>query len=360
MLTDALKKQIQGAYSQFLESKGLKSRYGQKLMIAEIAIPIIFALVFSVYWHKKEAQDLINSVKIQAWFIGALRYWLAFSISVYGFAKIFQTQFHPSLLRDDMLVGGLNGFQLTWNFFAHSYILAVILGSTQIIGSVLILFRRTTLLGVVVLMPVMVNIVLINIFYDIAVGAFINSVLYTSGLTLLLLLRYQDLKKVFLDYVSPLPKIGVKWLVYIAKFVAIFGAALFIGSFLLKDNKPTKFVGKWNVDRMIKNGDTIQAGKWLTDSTAWTTIYIENGESIYLCPNPYLYDKKKSLHMDYKFVSKTNEMQIVYYKGNKPIDTTSFKINKYSGDKMSWHAIFHGDTLRMDLSRIKKVKKAFD
>jgi ATP-dependent DNA helicase DinG len=37
MLTDSLKKQIQAAYSQFLDSKGLKSRYGQKLMIAEIA-----------------------------------------------------------------------------------------------------------------------------------------------------------------------------------------------------------------------------------------------------------------------------------------------------------------------------------
>lgn len=37
MLTDELKKQIQTAYSQFLESKGLKPRYGQKLMIAEIA-----------------------------------------------------------------------------------------------------------------------------------------------------------------------------------------------------------------------------------------------------------------------------------------------------------------------------------
>ena len=37
MLTDAVKKQIQSAYSQFLESKGLKPRYGQKLMIAEIA-----------------------------------------------------------------------------------------------------------------------------------------------------------------------------------------------------------------------------------------------------------------------------------------------------------------------------------
>lgn len=37
MLTDKLKQQIQGAYSKFLENKNLKSRYGQKLMIAEIA-----------------------------------------------------------------------------------------------------------------------------------------------------------------------------------------------------------------------------------------------------------------------------------------------------------------------------------
>jgi len=37
MLTDALKKEIQGGYSRFLDSKGLKARYGQKLMIAEVA-----------------------------------------------------------------------------------------------------------------------------------------------------------------------------------------------------------------------------------------------------------------------------------------------------------------------------------
>ncbi|NHN38146.1 ATP-dependent DNA helicase DinG [Pseudomaricurvus alcaniphilus] len=37
MLTDQLKKTIQGAYSEFLNNKELKARYGQKLMIAEIA-----------------------------------------------------------------------------------------------------------------------------------------------------------------------------------------------------------------------------------------------------------------------------------------------------------------------------------
>lgn len=37
MLTEAIKKQIQSSYSQLLENKGMKARYGQKLMIAEIA-----------------------------------------------------------------------------------------------------------------------------------------------------------------------------------------------------------------------------------------------------------------------------------------------------------------------------------
>ncbi|MCV6625971.1 MAG: ATP-dependent DNA helicase DinG [Cellvibrionaceae bacterium] len=37
MLSDDLKQQIQGAYSHFLEAKGLRARYGQKLMIADIA-----------------------------------------------------------------------------------------------------------------------------------------------------------------------------------------------------------------------------------------------------------------------------------------------------------------------------------
>lgn len=37
MLTEQVKQQIQRSYSQFLESKGMKARYGQKVMIAEIA-----------------------------------------------------------------------------------------------------------------------------------------------------------------------------------------------------------------------------------------------------------------------------------------------------------------------------------
>src|SRR5690606_40257578 len=37
VLSPELKAQIQGAYSRFLEAKSLKPRYGQRLMIAEVA-----------------------------------------------------------------------------------------------------------------------------------------------------------------------------------------------------------------------------------------------------------------------------------------------------------------------------------
>ena len=37
MVDDSLKQEIQSAYSGFLSSKGLKARYGQRLMIAHIA-----------------------------------------------------------------------------------------------------------------------------------------------------------------------------------------------------------------------------------------------------------------------------------------------------------------------------------
>ena len=37
MISNELKATIQGAYTRFLEAKSLKPRYGQRLMIAEVA-----------------------------------------------------------------------------------------------------------------------------------------------------------------------------------------------------------------------------------------------------------------------------------------------------------------------------------
>jgi len=56
---------------------------------------------------------------------------------------------------------------------------------TQIFGASLLLFRRTALLGATMMTPVMVNILLINIFYYISVGAVSNAAFILACMLLL-------------------------------------------------------------------------------------------------------------------------------------------------------------------------------
>ena len=176
-------------------------------------------------------------------------WWLAFEIATYGFAKILKTQFGVSYLRDDRPVGQLNGFELTWNYFAHSYALAVIIACLQIGGSILLLFRRTTLLEVFVLLPVMINIVLINLFYHIAVGAFMNSILFTLGLLYSLFLRWSALINVFWTPTTDLPVLRLGFLKNLFRFLAI-GLAFGILFFTVRRNPVSTLAGKWTVDRL--------------------------------------------------------------------------------------------------------------
>jgi uncharacterized membrane protein len=68
-------------------------------------------------------------------------------------------------------VGSLSGFELTWYYYGYSHAYGLILGITQAFGGTLLLFRRSALLGAAVLVPVMTNILMINVFFSIAAGA---------------------------------------------------------------------------------------------------------------------------------------------------------------------------------------------
>lgn len=321
------------------------------LLIGQVAIAVLFAIGYSIYWHKKTKKGSFNSGIRHAWFRGILRYWLAFDIATYGFAKILKTQFAQSFHRDDSLVGSLNGFDLTWNYFAHSYALAVIIGLLQIIGSVLLLFRKTTLLGVSILLPILVNILLINVFYDIATGAFLNSVLFTLGLLYLLLLRWSDLKAVFFTNFSLLPTVGFSWFRNLAKFLSI--AAAFTLIFYLVNTRKgnNQLVGKWNVTKLIKNKDTLAANAWLNDSTAWKNIYIESGTSFIASPNPFICDMSKAIWLEYHYDSSRRAIQLIYWNKNKPVDTSFLNVNNYTGKTMQLKGILQKNTIDLYLSK---------
>jgi hypothetical protein len=121
-----------------------------------------------------------------------LRYISAYLVLTYGTRKLIgggQFALGPAL--SSLSVGSLSGFELTWFYYGYSHAYGTILGLTQILGGVLLLFRRSTLLGAAILSPVMANILMINIFFHIALGAEIAAA-FLLGSTMLLLWQERE------------------------------------------------------------------------------------------------------------------------------------------------------------------------
>jgi hypothetical protein len=248
------------------------------------------------------------------------------------------------------VVGQLDGFNLTWNYFGHSYTLAVIIGLLQIVGSIFLMFRRTSLLGTVILLPILLNIVLIDWFFDIAWGALLNAVSFTLGLTFLLLLQWKELKAVFLRSVSQLPVIfqdRTKYVIRIGLMAVSFAMIVYFTTF----NSHKALAGKWTVSQIIRNGDTLSKEAWLTDSTAWKNIYIEQYGMLALCPNPYCYEAKRSQWARYEYDSIHHQIQLVL-PGKSKKDTINLAVSFLdNSNQMKWKSLDKQYALDLVLSK---------
>jgi hypothetical protein len=337
-------------FAQLVPRKFLE-HIGSLFFVIELGLSMPIALVFSLIWHFREKSGGFRSATVEAWTQGVIRYWLAFMISLYGYAKILKTQFAQQLTRNDTPVGHLSGFQLTWNYFGHSYTFAVILGLLQIGGSILLLFRRTTLLGAFILLPVLVNIVLINLFYQIDPGAFLNSIFFTLALCFILYLYRQELIALFLHKASNLPPIRLGWFKYLLRLLAVGGAFGLLYPLVLKIGHST-LEGKWNVDSLVRNRDTIDRNAWLSNSGDWRSVYLEERGNLVLCPNPYVYEAARSLGGAYKYDTGSHQLQLIFDKTTMGYDdTVSMTVTNYDGKHMNWNGIMGRDTLFFALTR---------
>ncbi|ARK13366.1 hypothetical protein A6C57_25185 [Fibrella sp. ES10-3-2-2] len=333
--------------------------YLEYLLLGIVGVAVLGSIAYSWLWHRRERAGNPESGMRHAWLQGIIRYWLALSIATYGFAKILKTQFQSPDFRLDTPLGEVNGFGLTWYYFGYSYTLSVIIGLIQVGGSVLLLYRRTTLLGVLVLLPVMINIVLINLFYQISLGAFFNSVMFTLGLIFLLLLNVPKLKAAFWDLVEHLPPVtlGQNWVKHALRVLPIALAFVFIAQFVYTDKSDTLLKGTWRVDQLTRNGKTISASAWLTDTTAWNRVYFAGMQGCAFSPNPYRYNASESLRGTYEFDSLKNNLQIVKYvpmgSDATPDDTLRLTISERTKKSVQLSGMIDGDTVVMKLARLR-------
>ena len=143
--------------------------------------------------HSKLAERLITGEPAYR----VLRFVVSFFIILYGFAKLNGSQFTILTSELDKPMGQVSGFWLTWYYFGYSPIYGNFIGLVQILGGVLLMFRKTTLLGSCLLLPVISNIILIDIFYRIDIGALLVALIMEFALIVILTFHKQELLEVF-------------------------------------------------------------------------------------------------------------------------------------------------------------------
>jgi hypothetical protein len=114
-----------------------------------------------------------NTAKLYQWCLLLLRYYIAYNMLSYGFAKVIQSQFpYPYLARLAQPYGESSPMGLAWTFMGYSYGYNLFTGGCEVIAGLLLLFRRTQAFGALFTMTVCVNIFIMNMCFDIPVKLF--------------------------------------------------------------------------------------------------------------------------------------------------------------------------------------------
>jgi uncharacterized membrane protein YphA (DoxX/SURF4 family) len=123
-----------------------------------------------------------SDARVYAWVRVGLRYTLAYAMLRYGFQKVFPLQFGYLSYADlTEPLGELSPMSLLWNFMAFSPAYTCFGGLAEVTGGALLLFRRTTTLGALVVFGVMANVVALNFCYDVPVKIFSTHLLCVAA-----------------------------------------------------------------------------------------------------------------------------------------------------------------------------------
>ncbi len=138
---------------------------------------VVLAWIATVVWSVLDRRRANYNVLLY-WLTVLVRYYLAFVMFSYGFAKVFKTQFpYPDLRRLLQPYGDSSPMGLAWTFLGFSLGYNWFMGLAEVGGAALLLFRRTTTLGALVLAGTSANILAINLFYDVPVKLFSSNLL---------------------------------------------------------------------------------------------------------------------------------------------------------------------------------------
>lgn len=204
-------------------------------------------------------------LKRRNFYYGINRYLLALLMIPYAVTKILRTQF--VLLPVGIPKVPLEQVEstvLAWAFLGYSHWFQIMLGFLELIPCVLLVFRRTALAGTLLLLPMTLNVFLINQALDLWKGTqIISAVLLILNLSLLAF-EWNRIKAILQIVFTPLIRGSIKW--EVITNIAILATVIFLSSIPLINylNETNELTGDWHNQqpyewRLVEayNGDSL-------------------------------------------------------------------------------------------------------
>jgi hypothetical protein len=252
-----------------------------------VGIMLAVAMVATLLWTALDRRSTAYP-KLFFWFRLTIRLALGYAMLNYGLAKLFLLQMAPpSLAVLNEPVGNTSPMTMLWTLIGLNPIYEMICGAAEIAGGVLLLFRRTTLLGALLTAFLTANIVLYNFCYDVPVKIYAAHLLLMS-----LAVLAPDVRGLFNFFLLHRPCVSsggwtkasrryglrIETVITAIVLVLIAGHAAFqLGPAYAKGRAnarhPSPLTGQWHLDSATLKG---QPRPYLTgDGVPMTDIFLE-------------------------------------------------------------------------------------
>ncbi len=128
------------------------------------------------------------------------RLYVFFFLTAYGLGKVIGGQFYtPDSIPPEIEtipISQIPNFELAWVFMGRSYGYMLFIGIAEILGAIMLLFNRTKLLGTIILISIMVNVIVFDIFFLDKYGALASAIIYLTMLIIILWINNAKIIKV--------------------------------------------------------------------------------------------------------------------------------------------------------------------
>lgn len=260
--------------------------FGWAQLYTFLIIAAAGTLIWTVLDRKRAAYPTLHY-----WLCILVRYSLAGVAFSYGILKVFAMQMYfPNLSQLATPLGDYLPMRLSWMFIGYSEPYQIFSGVAEVMVALLLIWRRTALLGALMAVGVFANVAMLNLSYDIPVKIYSINLLIAS-----IFLVWQEKDRLFAFFinnhtVSPsslfekhfqekwqrIGRIVLKSLFILMSFgFTTFNYYSYYKEFhsentrILEPVKP----GMYHVELFVKNGDTIPES--LADTLRWRDVIFD-------------------------------------------------------------------------------------